>query len=539
MRLGIDLDNTLICYDGVFLECSKYLGFTPETFKGGKREIKNYLHQRVDGEKNWQKLQGQVYGRWINNATLYSGAYRFLWRCKARGFSVEIISHKSEYGHFDDENVPLRNVAIDFLTQAGIYSSNDQSMIDNIQFCSSQEEKILCISEKNFDWFVDDLPEIFKSKQFPIGTKRIIFDPTGEKSLHNSDTSVSWSVIESRVLGDWTKLELKQLALEVCKVRVDEVVSQEGRGNSGIFRVTLADRVPTVLKIYPDDGQHNRLHSEYTGLELLNKCGIKQIVQRVACSPSLNVGMYQWIDGKPIGNPSTGDIVQALSWVSKLHAVRTVSEWRSFPSASAAVFSGIQLEEQIECRFSKLNKESVESKELGEFLEGELRPIADKILKWGRTRWPKSRKFGQQLSLEERTLSPSDFGFHNALRRNDGSIVFLDFEYFGWDDPVKLIVDFTLHPGMNLANKLKTTWVHGALEIFGSGVRPRLEIMWPYLGICWCLILLNEFREDVWLRRTRASYRGPEKQNEIMLCQLEKSRNLLSWINLNYREFPF
>ena len=234
MRLGIDLDNTLICYDGVFLECSKYLGFTPETFKGGKREIKNYLHQRVDGEKHWQKLQGQVYGRWINNATLYSGAYRFLWRCKARGFSVEIISHKSEYGHFDNEYIPLRDVAIDFLTQAGIYSSNDQSMIDNIQFCSNQEEKILCISEKNFDWFVDDLPEIFKSKQFPIDTKRIIFDPTGEKSLHNSDTSGSWSVIESRVLGDWTKLELKQLALEVCKVRVDEVVLQEGRGNSGM-----------------------------------------------------------------------------------------------------------------------------------------------------------------------------------------------------------------------------------------------------------------------------------------------------------------
>ena len=53
-----------------------------------------------------------------------------------------------------------------------------------------------------------------------------------------------------------------------------------------------------------------------------------------------------------------------------------------------------------------------------------------------------------ELPVEQRTLSPSDFGFHNALRRPDGRVVFLDLEYFGWDDPAKMISDFLLHPAL-------------------------------------------------------------------------------------------
>ena len=49
--------------------------------------------------------------------------------------------------------------------------------------------------------------------------------------------------------------------------------------------------------------------------------------------------------------------------------------------------------------------------------------------------------FERDIDSAERTLSPSDFGFHNALKRSDGRIVFLDFEYFGWDDPAKMTAE--------------------------------------------------------------------------------------------------
>ena len=55
--------------------------------------------------------------------------------------------------------------------------------------------------------------------------------------------------------------------------------------------------------------------------------------------------------------------------------------------------------------------------------------------------------FAAELPQEWRSLVPSDFGFHNSLRRADGTLAFVDFEYFGWDDPVKLTADILLHPG--------------------------------------------------------------------------------------------
>ena len=50
-------------------------------------------------------------------------------------------------------------------------------------------------------------------------------------------------------------------------------------------------------------------------------------------------------------------------------------------------------------------------------------------------------------------LSPSDFGFHNTIKSK--KLYFIDFEYFGLDDPVKLVIDFILHPGMKLNLQLK------------------------------------------------------------------------------------
>ncbi len=44
-------------------------------------------------------------------------------------------------------------------------------------------------------------------------------------------------------------------------------------------------------------------------------------------------------------------------------------------------------------------------------------------------------------------VSPSDFGFHNALLDDGGAISFLDFEYSGRDDPAKLDLRFFLSAG--------------------------------------------------------------------------------------------
>jgi thiamine kinase-like enzyme len=136
--------------------------------------------------------------------------------------------------------------------------------------------------------------------------------------------------------------------------------------------------------------------------------------------------------------------------------------------------------------------------------------------------------FSAELNPQERTLSPSDFGFHNALRRPNGQIVFLDFEYFGWDDPAKMISDFLLHPGMDVGEGLKQRFLVKCINAYqGSGhLAKRVAILKPAHGLKWCLLLLNEFVPAYLRRRGFASERVLD-ESELQSQQLSKARRML------------
>src|SRR5215472_6099494 len=93
MKIGIDLDNTLICYDQAFQRVGREEGLLPASFVGDKAAVKRaLLKERPDGLL-WETLQGLVYGRRIDAATLFDGVARFLEVCHARGGTVAIVSH--------------------------------------------------------------------------------------------------------------------------------------------------------------------------------------------------------------------------------------------------------------------------------------------------------------------------------------------------------------------------------------------------------------------------------------------------------------
>lgn len=95
-------------------------------------------------------------------------------------------------------------------------------------------------------------------------------------------------------------------------------------------------------------------------------------------------------------------------------------------------------------------------------------------------------------------LSPSDFGFHNVIRRADGSFCFLDFEHAGWDDPAKLAADFILQPEAPLSNEQVKVFVEalGTAALFGSGLTGRLSNIMPVQKVKWTVIILNVFLRE-------------------------------------------
>lgn len=181
MRIGIDLDNTIINYDHAFYAAATSLSLVPKATEATKRAVKHYLHtHHPEGDVAWQKLQGYVYGRGIGAATIYAGVTDCLRLCRARGWHVVIVSHKTVHGHFDPTQCNLRDAAREWLSTQGFFSAPDWSMqMEDVYFEATRAEKVNRITALACDYFIDDLMEVFEEPHFPSATQQILFAPGG------------------------------------------------------------------------------------------------------------------------------------------------------------------------------------------------------------------------------------------------------------------------------------------------------------------------------------------------------------------------
>ena len=137
-----------------------------------------------------------------------------------------------------------------------------------------------------------------------------------------------------------------------------------------------------------------------------------------------------------------------------------------------------------------------------EFLKNVFEPLWKIVKDYSLPQWPEeSRK--NDLPHAKQILSPSDFGFHNALLRDNGEICFIDFEYAGWDDPAKMIGDFFSQPAIPVSLKHFDTFISEALGYSKNRhvLAERARLLFPLFQIKWCCIFLNDFLPNAARRR--------------------------------------
>ena len=175
-RIGIDFDNTIISYQQAFLAAARSIGLLPESFVGTKQIVRDYIRHLPDGEREWMRLQGAVYGKGISDATLIEGVADFLMRCRSAGASVFIVSHKTEYGHFDASGVNLRQAALGWMERQGFFREEGHGLATvDVFFESTRVEKLARIAALDCTHFIDDLEEVLDDPGFPQGVERILF----------------------------------------------------------------------------------------------------------------------------------------------------------------------------------------------------------------------------------------------------------------------------------------------------------------------------------------------------------------------------
>lgn len=314
-----------------------------------------------------------------------------------------------------------------------------------------------------------------------------------------------------------------------------------GGRNSQVYRLECAAGRTLALKAYfrHAGDSRDRLAVEFGALEFLWERGIRSIPQPLGRDPEAALGLYSFIPGEPPQPPTEAEVDAACGFLGQVHALRLDPGAGALPEASEARFSLQAVAANVDQRLLRLAAvDAPVSRESGlaEFLADQLLPAWRTLLQECRAR--AGAAFEEPIPAERRTLSPSDFGFHNALRSESG-LVFLDFEYFGWDDPAKLVADFLLHPGMDLSLSLRRRFALGVLDRLAvAGLAQRARLAFPLFAIKWCSILLNEFLPGPLDRRTFAEP-GGSSVHERQARQLVKARTQLATLMDDHARFPF
>ena len=301
-----------------------------------------------------------------------------------------------------------------------------------------------------------------------------------------------------------------------------------GGRNNRVFRVETGQG-DCLLKLYfrdPSDSR-DRLGHEYGFLEACRGVGIDALPKPLAKDSENASALYEFVKGNRVEAVGSTEILLAAQFIEKINQHRENKMFRALPNAAEACFYLKEHVGSVDRRIDRLGQMESDSN-----LDSEARFWVEKELipSWKRIRDEigRGKETERDLDQDMRILSPSDFGFHNSLRKEDGSLVFLDFEYAGWDDPAKLVCDLANQPDRPLSlleaepfSSSLAGWL-GATNFWHS----RFRTLAPLYQIKWACIVLNDFLPFGRNRRKFQETQEPEASRKHH--QLNKAQGMLS-----------
>jgi|SRR6516164_3678705 hypothetical protein len=195
MIVGVDFDNTIVCYDNLFHRIALERGWIPDSLPVGKNDVRDFL--RGQGrERDWTELQGYVYGPRMAEAQPFPGVREFFAGAVQRGVPVYIISHKTRnpvVGPAHD----LHQTAREWLQAQGFFDPVQIGLSPgHVHFGLTRPEKVAFIKQTGCTHFVDDLEETFLEETFPHGVSKILFGRhQAPQSLRSVQPAENWSAV--------------------------------------------------------------------------------------------------------------------------------------------------------------------------------------------------------------------------------------------------------------------------------------------------------------------------------------------------------
>jgi hypothetical protein len=523
LRVGIDFDNTIVCYDDIFYRVASERGLIPAETPKNKESVRDYL-RRAGKEDDWTEMQGYVYGARMSDVTAFPGALDCIAKLKAKKVPVFIISHKTRRP-YKGKPYDLHAAARQWLEASGI-------SLKDVFLMETKEKKLEQIGKCSCTHFIDDLPEFLAEPAFPKNTIKLLFSPARTQGpSFASDAAVfrSWHEIDVFLSGasedheDVLRPKILALLPGVNALRMERLPTS---GNNRLYLLTT-EKEKFVAKHYfthPGD-KRNRLRSEYSFASFAFKNGIDCLPRPVACDTKNHLAVYAFIEGK---KPDSSDVTKtavkaALDFLIEINQYRDKAG-KDLPSVSESCFSMSAHMKTIGERVERLF--AITDDRVKNFVKEELVPVWDRVREETFSKAKaKEVNISEELPLADRIISPSDFGFHNCIIGDNGKFYFLDFEYAGWDDPAKTAGDFFSQPARPVPIENLEMFARGVSGLTSDPGKTMARIYWllqPY-RVKWCCIVLNHFLSTDSERRKFSGNNVDQAKEE----QLGKAKKLL------------
>lgn len=188
MLIGLDFDNTIVCYDKAIARLADELIDLPPSLPRTKVALRDLLRQS-NREAEWTAFQGVLYGPGMVYAEPFEQALETMRALKDMGHSLCIVSHRSRHpyaGPAYDLHAAAQSWVEQRLGNSGLIE------IGMTHFHETRRQKIAAIKDLGCNAFLDDLPEVLEDEYFPSTCRTILFDPER-----------SYSQTKGRRVGHW------------------------------------------------------------------------------------------------------------------------------------------------------------------------------------------------------------------------------------------------------------------------------------------------------------------------------------------------
>ncbi len=271
-----------------------------------------------------------------------------------------------------------------------------------------------------------------------------------------------------------------------------------GGKNNQVYRVESAAGSLLLKRYFTDPRDtRDRLRAEWDFLTYAWSRGIRSVPAPLAADATAHAALYDFVEGRKLRASELvpAHIDAAIDFVLALNA----SPRATLAPGSEACFVLSEHVATIERRIARLailDPDVPHVREATSFVSGRLLPawntVKSRLVSGARAA---GLSIEQMLGPDDCCLSPSDFGFHNALVDDAGKVTFLDFEYAGRDDPAKLVSDFFCQPEIPVPVSHHAHFIDRMTTglALNEAAIARCRLLLDAYQVKWTCIILNDF----------------------------------------------